>query len=265
MKKFLVLTVLLWLPMLASAQDRPVPLSERPNIAVQGDAEVMVEPDYAVVKLAVQHVGAGVVAVRDDNQAALTQLLADARGLGIAAADLSTTPSMVFPGRWQCSTCSDAEKQNGYTAHASLTITLRDLATLPDLIARVSSDQHVMLQDVEYHTTALRQHRDRARALAMQAARQKAQALSGEIGQSIGKALSISERASSGDGYWSWSQWGYSCCGYYSSRSGWNSSAMSQNVSVVAEPSAGAGAGGGPVAPGRIAVRAGVSVTFELL
>lgn len=266
MKTRMLALLLAMLPCgMALAQDSTLGIAQRPNVAVQGDAEILVDPDYAVLRLSVQHFGTDVVGVRNQSQAAVTQLLADARALGIAAPDLASTPSMVFPGRWQCSNCSDAEKNGGQTAHTSVTITLRRIATLADLVARLSSDKSVLLQDVEYHTTALRQHRDRARALAIQAAREKAQALSGEIGQSIGKAMSISEQSASGDGYWSWSQWGYSCCGYYSSRGGWGSGAMSQNVSVAADPAAGGGTGGGPVAPGRIAVRASVSVTFELL
>ena len=178
----------------AFAQESALGIAQRPNVGVQGDAEILVDPDYAVLRLSVQHFGTDVVGVRDQSQAAVMQLLADARALGIAAPDLASTPSMVFPGRWQCSNCSDAEKESGHTAHTSVTITLRRIATLADLVARLSSDKHVLLQDVEYHTTALRQHRDRARALAMQAAREKAQALSSEIGQTIGKALSIAEQ-----------------------------------------------------------------------
>lgn len=255
--------LVLSLPWSLVAQASDVSLQDRPHTQVQGNAEVLVEPDHAVLRLALQHFSITRVDARTRNQAALAKLIDEGVELGIVRADFASTPSMVFPGRWQCAECPDSDKKTGYTAHATLTVTLRRLDALMDLVAAVTGDEAVLLQDVEYRTSALREHRDRARALAIKAAREKAVAFAAEIDQRIGKALSIVEEHESGDGFWSWSQWGYSCCGYYSHRGSYGAQSMSQNVVLEAAP--GASAAEGAMAPGRIAVRARVNAMFELL
>jgi uncharacterized protein YggE len=240
----------------------------RPHVSVSGDAEVMVVPDYAVFRLTVQHFDKEVAAVRTDNQSAVERLLNSVHRMGVAAADVATTPSMVFPDRWGCSNCSDDEKKSGNTALTKVTVTLRDMSQVSLLADTVSGDNHVLLEDVEYRTTELRKHRDAARAMAIRAAREKSEALAQELGQQIGKALTITEAPSNswdGSGFSSWSQWGYGCCGYYSRYGSFQGNAMMQNSSVAAPgPASASGGDAGTLAPGRIAVRAHVSVVFEL-
>lgn len=245
---------------LACAQ--PLPVNERPTVAVQGDAEILVEPDHAVLRIVALHTGDALVPTRDSNRKTVEALIADARKLGIPVRDVASTPSMAFPGRWHCESCNDDYRRAGYTARSSVTLTLRNMERLADFVEMTGKDASLQLEDVEYRTTALREHRDSARAAAMRAAREKATALAGEIGQPIGKALTIVEVDNGGGGFWSWSQWGYSCCGYHSSRGGMNGG-MSQNVSMAA--SGGSLEDVGALAPGRIAVRASVRVSFELL
>jgi len=107
---------------------------------------------------------------------------------------------------------------------------------------------------VEFQTTQFKQHRESARELALTAAKEKARKMAAVLGCSVGKPVSISE--SYGGGSWSW---------YYSSWSGWGygrSSGMSQNV---VQDTRGAGAEDSQsLALGKISIRAGVSVTFEL-
>lgn len=247
----------------APALAQPLAVSERPSVAVEGNAEILVDPDHAVLRIAVLHMGDALVATRDKADATKATLLSAAQSYGLKPGDVASTPSMAFPGRWQCEECEDAYRRSGYSARSTVTLTLRTMDRLADLVEQIGKDAALQLEDVEYRTTALRQHRDRARAAAMRAAREKATALAREIDQSIGKALSIAEKDSHNDGYWAWSHWGYSCCGYYSSQGGMRG-AMSQNVSI-AEPSGGSMDDIGALAPGRIAVRAGVTVSFELL
>lgn len=232
------------------------------QVSVSGQAEVQVQPDYALFKLAVVNYGEQLVPTREKNQATIEHWLARAKALGMSPNDLATTPAMVFPSRWQCGSCSEAEQKTGYTARTEATFTLRRMSQLGTLANELSADGNIMLTDVEYHTSSLRQYRDQARAMAIRAAREKAQALAQELGQSIGPATSINESTDLGSGYWSWSQWGYSCCGYYRSYGQYGGGNFAQNVMSVA-PSAGETADGA-IAPGMIPVRASVSVVFEL-
>lgn len=261
--RFALYTVLL-ASGIAHAQTPPTTLgvAERPTIAVTGEAEVLVDPDYATLRISVRHFGLSVVDVRMRNQATVAQLLRDARSVGVAEGDLASTPTMVFPGRWLCGSCTEAEGRTGQTAYTDVTLTLRKMEAVSEFAAQLSGNENILLLDVEYRTTKLREHRDHARAMAIRAAREKATALTREIDQSIGPALSINETASEG-GYWSWSQWGYSCCGAYSRYGRYNSNqSMMQNVSIAAGDTSPPGEGA--LAPGRIPVRARVAVSFEL-
>jgi len=241
-----------------------IDLTKRPNISVTGEAVVMVVPDYAELKIMVQHFDDNISKVRTTNQSRVEQLIDQAKRMGVAKEDIATTPSMVFPDRWQCGKCSEEEKKTGYTAHTQITVTTRQIVQVNEFVTKISGDSHVLLQDVEYHTSELRKHRDAARSMAIRAAKEKATALAQEIGQSIGSALTISEQKIFGAGYSSWSQWGYSCCGYYSySRYNYNVNAMAQNTLSVS-PNATPSSDDGVMSPGRISVRAEVAVSFEL-
>jgi uncharacterized protein YggE len=103
---------------------------------------------------------------------------------------------------------------------------------------------------IDFRTTELRRHRDHARSLALQAAEEKAEAMATDMGQRIGRPLSIREDHY---GWWSWygSWWG--------SRGGGRAT---QNV----VQSAGTAPRNleGPTSPGQLSVTARVTVSFEL-
>ena len=134
----------------------------------------------------------------------------------------------------------------GYRVRRGITVTLRDLDAFDALLRDAVAAGATYVHGVDFQTTALRRHRDEARLLAVRAAREKAEALAAELGQTVGVPLSVSER---GQGWFS----GYGA--------GWGarfSAGPSQNVSVSAGET-------GPAAPGRIAIRASVDVTFALV
>jgi hypothetical protein len=99
---------------------------------------------------------------------------------------------------------------------------------------------------IQFRTTELRKYRDQARALAIQAAQEKASALAGGLAQKIGAPQEIQEN------YSNWTSW-------YSTR--WGGS-MTQNVTQ--NVSGGAPIDDGAFAPGQISVSARVTVVFEL-
>jgi uncharacterized protein YggE len=101
----------------------------------------------------------------------------------------------------------------------------------------------------EYRTSELRKHRDEARQMAIKAARDKAQDLSGALGCRIGKPRTINEFAG---GYWSYR----------------GANTMANSYAQVASQAPGAGGEGddSDVMPlGQVAVRANVSVVFDLI
>lgn len=227
-------------------------INDVPSINVTGEAEIRVLPDLAVLKVIARHCGTDLVATRRSNQEAARDVLAAVAAAGGKPADQASTPSMSFPRRYDCPDLDEKQRETGYTVTTELTLRLEDLSGIDPLLTTLSGRPEVQLQDVEYRTTELRKYRDQVRASAIQAAREKARALAGEIGQSIGPAILINADNDVGGGYWSWSQFG---------RGVSYRGAMTQNVMM----DAGGDSGGSELAAsGKITVRASVSVRFEL-
>jgi len=107
------------------------------------------------------------------------------------------------------------------------------------------------VQDVQFYTSELRSYRDQARALAMQAAQEKAQALAGAAGAQADCVLHISEN--------SW-------VSYYGGwRGGRQAAIWAQNVMQNSGGEAGTvELGESPISLGQIAVRAEVSASYSL-
>jgi len=138
----------------------------------------------------------------------------------------------------------------GYSVQKTIVVTLSDLSKFEDLLSGVLEAGANYVHNVEFRTTELRKHRDQARALAIQAAQERATALAGELGQGLGEPVTITEEQSL------WRSW----YGY-----GWGSrwgESMSQNV--VVETGSSTLEEGATVAPSQITVNARVSVTFAL-
>jgi uncharacterized protein YggE len=128
---------------------------------------------------------------------------------------------------------------------------LGDISKFDDLLTDVIEDGANYVHGIEFRTTDLRKHRDQARSLAINAAREKAEALAKELGRQVGEPQSIQENHS---GWWS----GYG--------SGWWGSHWSgaQTQNVVQSIDIDSSLVQGSIAPGQIMVNAQVSVTFSL-
>jgi uncharacterized protein len=232
----------------ASAQVRAD--GTRPSIAVTGEALVTATPDKILVTLGIETWDANVLVAKERNGAILGKALAAMRALGVADKDVQTDHLSIEP-RWKDDYRHDTFI--GFFVRNGLVVTLTQVATVERLLTSVLEAGVNYVHDVDFQTTDFRRLRDRARELALGAAREKATAMAAVLGQSIGPPLQISES-------YAGSPWSYS-----SSWGGWRSSraqGMSQNVVQATE--VGAGATGETVALGKIAIRAAVSVTFEL-
>ncbi len=132
----------------------------------------------------------------------------------------------------------------GYFARRQYSVTLKDTKLFEKLIDTALKNGANRLNGFEFKSTQLRKHRDAARAMAIKAAKEKAIDLARELDMKVGKARTISEAG----------------IGYYGSRS-WMGNSM-QNSAQFAP---GGGSEGGDTMPlGQLAVRASVSVTFDL-
>lgn len=228
-------------------QGQSVPLEPR-RITVSGEAEVRVVPDEVILTLGVETWNKDMSIATGENDRIVSEVLALAAGLDIPPEHIQTDYVGIEP-RYRDSYYEERDFI-GYFVHKTVVVTLRDLTKFENLLADSLQAGVNYVHGIEFRTTELRQRRDEARALAIRAAKEKAEALAGELDQQISDPLNIQEEQS---GWWS----GYNA--WWGSRWG---GGMSQNV--IQEIGGAAALADSSVAPGQINVNARVSVTFEL-
>jgi uncharacterized protein YggE len=215
-------------------------------ITVTGEAEILVIPDEVVLTLGVETANRQLNLAKRQNDEIVAQVLAAAQARGIAAKFLQTEQISIEP-RYR-----DSYEQRdfiGYFVRKTIVITLKDVSAFDDVLTSVLDAGAGYVHGIQFRTTELRKHKDAARALAIQAAREKASALAKELGQEVGQPHEIREDQS---GWWS----------AYNAWWGGRASALTQNV--IQESNGAAQGTEGTLAPGQISVTARVTVSFEL-
>jgi uncharacterized protein YggE len=221
---------------------------ETGQISVTGEAEIRVVPDEVILTLGVETWDKNMGIAKGQNDAIVARVLALADEHAIAPEHVQTDYVSIEP-RYR-NGYYDERDFIGYFVHKTLVITLRDLDKFEDILADALEAGVNYVHGIEFRTTELRKHRDEARALAIRAAKEKADALAGELDQQVGDPKMIQEVQS---GWWS----GYNS--WWGSRWG---NGMMQNV--IQEMGAGELMGDGGLAPGQISITARVSVNFQL-
>jgi uncharacterized protein YggE len=219
-------------------------------ISIAGEAQILVVPDEVIISLGVQTMNKDLTIAKGENDERVKRLLALTKEFGILPEHVQTDFINIEP-RYR-DTYAESEFI-GFFVRKSIVVKLKDISKFEDFVSRSLTSGANYLHGINFRTTELRKYRDQARSLAINAAKEKATALAGELGRTIGKPTSIREDQ----------------IGWYSSYGGWWGSrynVQSQNVVQNAGGGGGSVAGGeeGTVALGQITVSARVSVTFEL-
>jgi uncharacterized protein len=216
-------------------------------INVDGEAELKVPPDRIVLTLGIETSDRDVTKAKYLNDQRTHQVLSGLGTAGVAAKDIQTDYLEIEP-RYEWS--SRPENFIGYFARKTVVVTLRSVGNFEEILTGALSSGANYVLGIQFLTSELRAHRDSARALALQAAREKAAAMAAKLGHAIGEPRTISETNS---------RW-YSSYG----RGGWSSRTGSQFQNVVQNAGPGEMSADGVIAPGQISVYASVHVSFEL-
>lgn len=235
---FLSLSLLITLPAVAQDVGR--------SITVSGEAEVRVIPDEVILTLGIQTSDPELDVAKSTNDHRVQAVLAAAEKQGVPREYLQTDYLQIEP-RYRDS--HEALDFIGYFVRKTIVVRLRNIEKFEALLASVLEAGANYVHGIEFRTTELRRQRDHARSLALQAAREKAEAMAAELGQEIGDPVSIREDHY---GWWSW----------YGSWWGSRGSATSQNV--VQSAATAPRDLEGPTSPGQLSVTARVTVSFEL-
>lgn len=218
------------------------------HLPVTGEAVILVVPDQVIVTFGIETRQPLLTAAKEQNDTVAGKVNAAITMLGVKPEHIRTDCLEISP-YYHHDNGKERLVPEHYRIVRTLVVTLVDTQKIDVLLTGVMAAGATHVHDVEFRTTELRKHRDEARRMAIRAAREKATLLAGELGQRIGRATAINE------GHIGW--YGYNSYRSRDSRGNY----QAQNAMANA---GGEGAGDTLVPPGQVAVRATVSVTFDL-
>jgi uncharacterized protein YggE len=212
------------------------------TISTNGEAIVYVMPDEAIVNFGVQTTHNELDRSKAANDEAAKRLVKAVKAMGIEDKYLATDNVQV-----ELQYQDQGRVISAYIVTRMYMVTLKDVKKLEALVDTVLKNGATLLQGVEFRSTELRKHRDNARSMAIKAAREKAVALARDVECSVGAPRTVNESG----GVW----YGYGNLG--------NRFSYAQNA--VQDMGGGGGEGGETLPLGQMAIRANVSVTFDLV
>ncbi|MBT2750183.1 MULTISPECIES: SIMPL domain-containing protein [unclassified Lysobacter] len=245
----LALAVLPALPAFAQKANR--------NISVSGSAEIKVAPDEILLNVGVESRHPKLDQAKRLNDESVAAALAFLRRSGVPDKDVQTDFISIEPDYERDNSNRTALERSTrvpllYIVRKSIGIKVTRVADFDALLTGLLENGVQYIHGIEFRTSQLRKHRDAARALAIRAAKEKADALTSELGVRRGPAQSISESYSGG---------------WWRSAAGWGNSGgqqLMQNVMQNGGGSSDGGEDGATSAVGQISVNASVNVTFEI-
>lgn len=166
--------------------------SEASNLSVVGEGKIEVVPDKAsldagILVVNAQSVNAAQTEINNKNNAIVTGL----EKLGIDKKDVKTSNYSVTPN--QDYTPGGQGKISGYNGNVTLTVTVRDIALVPEVINAVTSAGANQVYSVNYSIDNPEKYREEARNKAIANAREQAKKLSSSLGISLGRVVNIVE------------------------------------------------------------------------
>jgi uncharacterized protein YggE len=207
----------------------------RRMITVEGEAEAFLTPDRASVMIGVETDGKDVAAIKKDNDRRVRGIFDALVKLGIDRKDIMTSDLSIQPVyNWKQDGRRELVK---YQMRNVVTITVRDLAKLEDVINVGVAEGSNLLDNVSFSVSNAKAVRDSLRTAAAKDAKAKADALAGALGARATKPLSVNEHG------------------------GYNQPVPMYKAmrSMSAEAD-----GGTPVSAGQMSMRVTLSVTFEM-
>lgn len=162
------------------------------HVSVEGVGIVSAVPDMAVVRLGVQREAldaTSAISAASESAASVLSRIAD---VGIAAEDVQTMGLGLNPV-WRHSQDGSPPRVTGYVASNDLSVRVRDLGLLGDLLSAVVADGANTMSGVSFQVSNAAELEDQARASAVEDAVRKARILARAAGASLGEVVSLVE------------------------------------------------------------------------
>ena len=169
--------------------------AEPHSVAVAGQAELLIPPDYALIDLGVISQAAAVGDALADNDARMTRGIDAIKSLGIPDKDIRTSTFIIQP-KYEKMESREYDVQQfrtivGYYISNKVRVKVSNLANVAKVIDDCVKAGANASGDVEFMVDSLTAHMDDARRKAVEDAHHKAQVLTDASHMTLGPALSI--------------------------------------------------------------------------
>lgn len=173
------------------------------EVTIEGRGEVRAAPDMATINSGVTTQGATAREALDANTAAMAELIDTLKEAGIEARDIQTSgfsvnPNYVYSDDRDENGYSLPPRINGYQVSNSVTVVIRDLEDLGNILDQSVTVGANTVNGVSFSVADPSDLLDEARKAAFADARRKAELYVGVAGATLGDLESISERADYG-------------------------------------------------------------------
>ncbi len=163
-----------------------------PQITVVGEAEIRIAPDEAVFKLVVETIDMELAKAKSMNDEQTQKLIRITKEFKLEPSDVQSGYIRLSPD-YRYADNLNPRKFFGYKISRDVTITLHDITKFESFFTEVVKAGITEIEDIELKSSQAIELQRKAKLMAIKAAQEKATVLTKEIGQAIGKALSIQE------------------------------------------------------------------------
>ena len=196
MNRLLTALIILSLSAVGAACTRTVaqegaPASGEPRtIHTSGRAVVHVAPDQARLILGVETRDRNLDAAKKENDGRIRMLMGIAEEHGIAPKDVRTSWISIYP---EHSSYSAGRKFTGYRVSNTVMVSFDDISKVESVLSEALKAGVTNVNSISFKHSEDRKHRDKAREMAVRAAREKAEAMASALGQRVGRPVVITE------------------------------------------------------------------------
>jgi uncharacterized protein YggE len=205
------------------------------TVYVDGVGNVVTTPDTASVVIGVNIIEKTLGAAQEKASSQMAAVIEALKAAGIEEKDIQTTNFSVSILQ-DYDTNGNPTTIEGFQVSNQVTVTVRDLAKLGDLLDQVVANGANSIYGISFYVNDPSAAESQARKLAVENAKQKADELAAAAGMTVGKVLSIAETSS-----------------YYPMPSGY---ARAEAAAMDAST---------PIQTGSTTISISVTVTYELL
>ena len=160
-------------------------------ISVTGTAEIKVPPDEVQLRLGIDSHDKDLAVAKASNDQRIKKLMALAHAAGVEAKNIQTSALTMGPEY----TDEKIPKLLGYRVSQTVSIILTDVSKYEDLMTGFLKVGVNRVDGIDFLVADPRKYREDARLKAVRAAREKANKMAAELGQSLGKPWELTEEA----------------------------------------------------------------------